>query len=85
MHRVSVSERDSRRLRETLKQNREYLDREFPGWKNNPYISLKFVLSHKGANKKLLLVHTIYRLGLMVPFLLLYRDLTKNLGFDIKW
>ena len=83
MHRVSAG--GAKILNQALKENRVFLDSEFPGWRRNPYICLPYVLHHHGANGKLWLVRRIYSLHLDVPFLLFYGGLIDRLGVCIKW
>ena len=68
-----------------LRDNRAFLNREFPGWKTNPYISPGYVLRHRGRNAKVLTVHVFYRLRLFRIFIGLYRLITEGLKTDIKW
>ncbi len=83
MHRVSASGQAA--LKKALRENRIFLDAEFPGWRRNPYIRLSYVLSHRGANRKLYTAHVIYDLGLARPFLAVYGWMIDRLGVCIKW
>ncbi|MCR5137312.1 MAG: glycosyltransferase [Oscillospiraceae bacterium] len=83
MHRVSAG--GSAVLKRALRENTAFLDREFPGWRNNPYIRLGYVMRHRGANGKLWLVRRIYGLSLAVPFLLIYGAMIDRLGVCVKW
>lgn len=83
MYRLSGEGREE--FKEILKDNRNFLDEEFPMWNSSPYISLWYVLTHKGANKKLMLVSRIYRTGLYGAFLKIYRFVINTFKTDIKW
>jgi glycosyltransferase involved in cell wall biosynthesis len=68
-----------------IRRNREFLNRYFPGWRHSPYINLKFVLTHRGANLKLYIVSLFYKLGLLNAFLFIYKFLADTFKRDIKW
>ena len=72
-------------FKKILKENMAFLNAEFPGWRRNPYMSLSYVLRHRGANMKLHIVHRLYCLGLFRLFLTVYRGITERLAIDIKW
>ena len=83
MHQISGGGRSV--LKRAYKANKAYLDKEFPGWRKNPYITGSFVRKHKGANRKVHTVRVIYRMGLAVPFHLIYSRMIRRLGVDVKW
>ena len=83
MHRVAAGGQAA--LKKALPENTAFLDAEFPHWRRNPYISLSFVLRHRGANRKLWTVRRIYGLGLARPFLTVYGFMTDRLGVSVKW
>ncbi len=68
-----------------LDMNTRYLNRYFPRWKTNRYLSISYVTGHRGANLRTLTVKTIYRLKLMKAFLCIYTALIKYIKIDIKW
>lgn len=72
-------------LQRIVGKNIAFLNRFFPFWKNSPYLKLSYVLTHKGANLKLYLVHKICKLRLLGDFLRMYGKLTAGLGIDLKW
>ena len=83
MYRLSANKNvDFKKL---LKKNTEFLDQNFPGWRNNQYISLKYIRKNNGSNSKLYFVKKIYDLHLFKPFLAAYRTMINKLGVDIKW
>ena len=81
MYRLS-GEKDFRQI---LKKNTAFLDAEFPGWRDDPYIRLSYVLSHRLANMKLFIVRMMYRLHLFRAFLKAYCFMIKHFKKDIKW
>lgn len=72
-------------FRSILKANTAYLDREFPGWRNNPYMRASYVIRHKGANAKLWFVRGTYRMHLFPQFLTVYGIMIDRFKKDIKW
>lgn len=68
-----------------LKKNTEFLDKEFPRWRNNKYITLKYVNSNNGTNKKLWIVRQFYKLHLFPFFLFMYSFMINKIKIDIKW
>ncbi len=72
-------------FRRILEKNTAFLDRYFPLWRKNPYISLPFVIRHRGSNLKLLIVRTVYGLGMFPLFLKVYTGMIKYLKIDVKW
>lgn len=83
MHRLSGEK--GKDYKELLADNRKFLDEEFPMWKTSPYLTLGYILTHKGANKKLWLVSKIYKTGLYGAFLKIYRFMINAFKIDIKW
>lgn len=68
-------------LKTELSRNQAYLDSNFPTWNSNNVISY----NSKGTLKKISFARKIYRSGLMIPALNIYRLLIHRLNFDIKW
>ena len=68
-----------------LKDNTQFLDAEFPGWRDDPYIRLSYVIRHRRANMKLFVVCMMYRLHLFRLFLKFYCFMIKHFKKDIKW
>ena len=81
MHRLS-EDPDFDRI---LKNNTAYLDREFPLWRDNPYIRLSYVIRNNGSNLKVWMIRLLYRLGLFPLFLKCYRFMIDRLKTDVKW
>ena len=83
MYRLSANKNvDFKKL---LKENRKFLNQNFPKWHNNKYVKLKYIRKNNGSNGKLYLVKKISDLHLFRPFLATYRTMINKLGVDIKW
>lgn len=72
-------------LKTVIRSNTEFLNREFPLWKNSKYLKTSFVLSHHSENGKLWVVRQFYRLHAFKLFMHLYRFCIDKLHIDIKW
>ena len=83
LHRISAL--GDRALKRALRENTAFLDAEFPGWRNNPYLGPAFILSHRGANRKVYFGHWLSRLHLMPLFFRVYNGMISRLGVDFKW
>lgn len=82
MFRVSS---DKANFKQILKENREYLNREFPEWRKSKYLNIGYVLSHKGANLKLAIMKKVYVMHLYKAFLAVYKFILNVFKIDIKW
>lgn len=80
-----MSEDKTLDFKKALKENKRYLNENFPKWKSNKYMKLSYVITHKGANFKLWVVKIFYKLGLFRLFISMYKFMIKKLGVDIKW
>lgn len=67
-----------------LKQNRAFLNTNFPNWKRSKCLRLRRAISGKGNLKSAIMKH-IYTMHLFRPFLSFYVFITQKLKFDIKW
>ena len=76
---------DKKNFNQVLKDNRKYLDKEFPLWKKSKYLNISYSLKHKGANLKVAIVKKIYVLHLYRVFLAIYKFVLKTFNIDIKW
>ena len=83
MYRLSANKNVN--FKKLLQENIKFLDQNFPGWRHNQYITLKYVKNNHGSNSKLYLVKKISDLHLFRPFLATYRTMINKLGVDIKW
>ena len=80
-----LSEDKTLNFKKAVKENKVFLNENFPKWKNNKYIKLSYVITHKGANFKLWVVKIFYKIGLFRLFIAMYKFMIKKLGVDIKW
>lgn len=83
MFRISYDK--SANLKEELKRNRNYLDRNFPTWNSDKIISKQNSKKYKTAISKTYYARMVYNSGLMTPALTLYRFAISHLNLDIKW
>lgn len=72
-------------FKKILNDNIIFLDKEFPYWRNNPYIKIKHIKNNKNANLKLWAIKQSYNLKLFIPFLKAYTFMIEKIGIDIKW
>ena len=70
---------------DALKYNTSFLNKEFPNWKNNKYIKLRYVIKNKGCNLKLWIVKVFYKFGLIKLFISMYKFMINKIHIDIKW
>lgn len=83
MYRLSANKNIN--FKKLLKENLEFLNKNFPNWHNNQYIKLKYVRKNNGSNKKLFIVKKVYDFHLFRPFLFVYTTMIDKLGVDVKW
>lgn len=76
---------DKENFKQVLKDNREYLNKEFPKWRKSKYLNIMYSLKHKGANLKVAIVKKVYVLHLYKAFLAVYKFILKTFKIDIKW
>ena len=82
MYRMSS---DKANFTNVLKENREYLNTEFPLWRTSKYLNISYAISHKGSNLKIAIMKKIYVLHLYKAFLAVYKFILKTFNIDIKW
>ena len=82
MFRVSS---DKQNFKQVLKENRNYLNKEFPLWRKSKYLNISYSLSHKGANLKVAIVKKVYKIHMYKMFLSIYKFILKVFKIDIKW
>lgn len=82
MFRISYDK--SANLKDELRRNRAYLDKNFPTWNTNKIISVCNARTYKGALRKTYYGRIVYSLGLMGIALQAYRAIISA-GHDIKW
>ena len=79
-----MSEDKTVKFKDVLKENREFLNKNFPKWKSTEYTKLSYVIKNK-CNFKLWVVKIFNNLGLFRLFISVYKFMIKNIGVDIKW
>ena len=80
-----LSENKDVDFKKVLKDNTEYLKKNFPNYKTTKYTKLSYIITHRGVNFKLWVVKCFYNLGLFRLFLATYKFMIKRLKIDIKW
>ena len=80
-----LSEDKTLDFNKALKENTEFLNKEFPRWKDNKYIKHSYVRKNNGSNKKLWIVRWVYRLHMFKLFLKVYKFMINRIGVDVKW
>lgn len=68
-----------------LQENTNFLNQNFPNWRHNQYITLKYIKDNNGTNKKLYIVKKFYDAHLFKLFLATYKTMINTFGVDIKW
>ena len=72
-------------LKQAVARCTSYLDKNFPTWRDSPYITDSYARLNGAAFKRLLISKRMYEAGLLVPFLATYRFVTTTAHFDVKW
>lgn len=75
---------DKKNFKQVLKENREYLNKEFPLWKKSKYLKLSYAISHK-SNIKVAIVKKVYVMHTYRLFLAVYKFILNVFKIDIKW
>lgn len=68
-----------------LRNNKRYLNENFPTWRKTKYLSLWYCITHKGNNLKVAIMKKIYIFHMLGIFLKVYRFMIDKLKIDIKW
>lgn len=76
---------DKENFKKVLKDNRKYLDDNFPAWRKSKYLKLSYCFGHKFTNFKLAIMKKVYVLHLYRAFLAVYKFILKTFKIDIKW
>ncbi len=76
---------DKKNFKEVLKNNREYLDKEFSLWRKTRYLKLGYCITHKSKNFKVAVMKKVYLLHMYRAFLGLYKFILNTFKVDIKW
>lgn len=72
-------------FKDVIKNNENYLDKNFAGWRTIKFVRLTYILREKSPNIKLGIVTIIYKMGLYRLFLVFYRFMIDKLKIDVKW
>lgn len=75
---------DKQNFKQVLKENREFLDREFPLWRNTKYLNIIYTIKNK-SNLKVAIMKKVYVWHLYKAFLKIYKWILKTFKIDIKW
>ena len=81
MFRMSSDKKNFKRI---LKENREYLNKEFPLWRKSKYLNISYAIKHK-SNLKVAIMKKVYVIHAYRPFLAFYKFILKVFKIDIKW
>lgn len=82
MFRISYDE--SADLKQELKRNKAYLNKNFPTWGTSKVISFSSAVRYRGPFLKIYFARLVYKAGLMRLALSIYRKMILS-GKDIKW
>ena len=80
-----LSEDKQLNFNEILKNNTNFLNENFPNWKDNKYIKHSYIRKNNGSNKKIWIVRWVYKLHMFKLFLKTYKYMINHFGVDIKW
>ena len=75
---------DKANFKQVLKDNRKYLDANFPTWRKTKYLKIFYTLTHK-SNFKVAVMKKVYLLHMYRAFLAIYKWILKTFKIDIKW
>lgn len=83
MYRLSESNKSE--FNKIFKNNKEFLNNNFPNWIKTEYTTLKYIINNNGSNLKLWILKIVYKLNLFNLFITLYNFMINKLKIDIKW
>lgn len=75
---------DKQNFKQVLKENRKFLDREFPLWRKTKYLNIIYTIRNR-SNLKVAIMKKVYVLHLYRAFLRIYKWILKTFKIDIKW
>lgn len=70
---------------EELSHTRNYLDAEFPEWRNSKYLGFRYASAHGFSALRIWVSVLAFKTGLLPTLLLLYGRLIVLIGKDLKW
>lgn len=76
---------DKRKMKEIQRDMEQWLNGEFEGWRENPYLKAGYVFYRHGYLLKPMVVLWMYRIKQFSFFINVYMWITKMLKTDIKW
>ncbi|MCI8550480.1 MAG: glycosyltransferase [Lachnospiraceae bacterium] len=71
--------------KQVLRAATGWLDRNFSGWKKNPYLKFSYVVRGHRYLWKPAVVRMVFQMGLVAPFIRVYLLASEKLGVEIKW
>ena len=75
---------DKQNFKQVLKENRKFLDREFPLWRKTKCLNIIYTIRNR-SNLKVAIMKKVYVLHLYRAFLRIYKWILKTFKIDIKW
>lgn len=76
---------DKKNFKSVLKENREFLDKEFSLWRKTKYLKIGYCITHKSKNLKVAIMKKVYVLHMYRAFLAIYKFILNTFKIDIKW
>ncbi|MCQ2752179.1 MAG: glycosyltransferase [Coriobacteriales bacterium] len=83
MYRISYNPKIN--LNKAIKENKEFLNKNFPSWNSDKIINRQNAMHYKSALEKIYLARIFYNAHLLKPTLTAYRQMIEKLNIDIKW
>jgi len=83
MYRVSYDK--SVKMKNMMKETIKYLDESFEGWRNNRFLTLRYSIKKGFKHIGLWGISTLYKIGLPMLFIRVYRFVIDKCKIDIKW
>lgn len=80
-----LSENGKEKFKKIFTKNKEFLNKNFPKWLNNKYVTHSYIKSHRGVNQKLRIALQFYKMHMFKFFIATYKFFIKHTGLDIKW
>ena len=71
--------------KQVLREATGWLDKNFHGWKKNPYLKVSYVVRGHRYLWKPAVVRMVFQMGLVAPFIRMYLLASEKLGVEIKW
>lgn len=81
---INWNDKAEKSVKEIWINTKKFLDKEFAGWRNNSYISIKYIIRRK-ALTKLYLSNWLFRCRIWPVVVWMYHTLCRIVGKDLKW